>query len=219
MKISIVIPSYNNSKLNNQILKDLSGYSEFDEIILMDDASPNPEVVRELQAWSERTPKLKVVCNEGNLHFLKSSNKGLRLATGEIVVLISTDVRVGLDVGSLTRHLLTDKPNSLIGGKLLLHDTGWNTFDGVTFPYLEGWLLATTKENWEKLDYFDERYVPSDMEDVDLSTKAVSLGMGLIPLNSPYINHVGAQTIGYNDERRAITVRNKELFRMKWMPQ
>jgi hypothetical protein len=31
------------------------------------------------------------------------------------------------------------------------------------------------------------------------------------------VRHIGAQSIGYNPEREKITIRNKELFRKKWI--
>lgn len=217
MKISIVIPSYNSVSLNNQILSDLNIHSEFDEIILIDDASPDPQVKIHLAEWTESMPELNVVSNPKNMHFLRSSNMGLKMACGDIKILLSTDVRIAADLGSLVKNILIDKPFALIGGRLLLSDTGWNTFDGVTYPYLEGWLLAATSDTWEDLGYFDERYAPFDFEDVDLSTKARSLGFSLIPLNHPKIWHAGGRSIGFSQEREMQTRINMEKFRKKWI--
>ena len=69
----------------------------------------------------------------------------------------------------------------------------------------------------EKLNYFDERYVPHDFEDVDLSTTALSLGMELIPLNNPGLQHIGGQSIGYSPAREAITRTNLKKFGDKWI--
>ena len=69
----------------------------------------------------------------------------------------------------------------------------------------------------ERLNYFDERYVPHDFEDVDLSTTALSLGMELIPLNNPGLQHIGGQSIGYSPAREAITRTNLKKFGDKWI--
>ena len=34
--------------------------------------------------------------------------------------------------------------------------TGWNKFGEKIFPYLEGWLLATTSKGWAELGYFEK---------------------------------------------------------------
>jgi GT2 family glycosyltransferase len=153
-----------------------------------------------------------------NVGFLKASNAGLKKADGDVVCLISNDVRIYKDIV----HGIFDKVSGwhspvLVGGRLLDFDTGWNEFDGKIFNYLEGWLLATTKDAWSELFYFDEQFIPSDMEDVDISTKALSLGYELISLPAEMTHHIGGQSIGFNPEREAITIRNKEKFRNKWM--
>jgi len=77
--------------------------------------------------------------------------------------------------------------------------------------------MATTKDGWEEIGYFDERFAPSDMEDVDSSTTAKSLGYELIALSPNDTHHLGAQSIGFNPEREKITIANKEKFKNKWI--
>jgi GT2 family glycosyltransferase len=106
----------------------------------------------------------------------------------------------------------------LLGGRLLDWNTGWNEFDGKLFPYIEGWILATSKRAWEEFGYgFDELFIPNDMEDLDLSTTARALGYSLEILPDGHVSHIGAQTIGYGETRENITNVNKEKFRKKWI--
>jgi GT2 family glycosyltransferase len=107
----------------------------------------------------------------------------------------------------------------LIGNRRIDWDTGWNTFDGKIFEYLEGWFLAATNDVWKSLGYFDPSYAPYDMEDIDIATTAKVHNYNLISLNNPYLVHLGGGTIGFNPAREAITIRNKEYFRKKWMPE
>lgn len=155
----------------------------------------------------ERNPK--------DLGFLLNSNKGLKKATGDILALISTDVRIHKDVVKDIDMLLNNfqEYKYLVGGRLLDWDTGWN----FGHPYLEGWFLCTKKDVWKELKYFDEQYAPNDMEDVDLSMKAKSLGYDLFALHEDYLSHTGAQSIGYSPEREAITQKNKKKFEDKWI--
>lgn len=155
---------------------------------------------------------------DSNVGFLKSANAGLRAAAGngtDIIVLLSNDVEIhGKFIDSI--KLSTDD-NTLVGGMLLNRDTGWNNFSGRIFPYLEGWLLAATRNGWEKLGYLDENFAPNDFEDVDLSTKAINLGMELVAINSPALHHLGGRSIGYSQEREALTKRNRIKFEQKWL--
>jgi GT2 family glycosyltransferase len=217
-KTSIVIPIYNKWALTHQILFDIFKHCSGDyEVIIVNDHSPETDVRAGMDWWHQcKMLNLKEIILPENLMFLKASNVGLREADGEYVITVSNDVRIQMDLTSHVKALLHKNPKQLIGGRLLNWDTGWNTFKGVIYPYLEGWLLATTRAGWEELDYFDERFAPSDMEDVDISTKARRLGYELSPLHHLDIHHVGAQSIGYNPEREAITIQNKKKFEEKW---
>lgn len=216
-KVAVVIPTYNSWGLCGKLLENLKKHEDenIDEIIVVDDASeslvmfPNNEV--------------KVVRNTENLGFTLSSNVGLKAAQGElaerkITFLISTDVQINGKFIEQTADILFDTRRHLVGNRHIAFDSGWNTFDGKTFDYLEGWFLAATSDGWKDLGYFDPGYAPYDMEDIDLATTAKSKSYKLVSLNNPHITHLGGGTIGFNPAREAITLRNKEYFRKKWMP-
>ena len=214
MKFSFVIPAFNGWRLVHQLLYDIhQNCSPVHEILLMDNGSTEVGFLDGL-AWWNSTGLLPIthIRNTEDMGFLKNSNKGLKLATGDVVCLISTDVRIHKDVVGYKIN-----NTSIVGGRLLDFDTGWNQFNGKIYPYVEGWILTTTKENWEYLGYFDERYSPNDMEDVDLSTKVIDVGFSLEVYPNDYVSHIGAQTIGYSPEREKITHINKKKFEKKWI--
>ena len=216
MKVSFVIPIWNNFNLINQLLVDTMTYSTPDEVIIVDDCSTDKATLDGIQWWTQNYASVKVLRPPENLGFLKACNYGVSKAEGEIICLISSDVRVEDDLAKTVRELLLADSKVLIGGILYSHNTGWNDFKNRICPYIEGWLICCTKEAWIDLGGFDERYAPHDMEDVCLSTTALSKGYTLVPLNSPKIKHMGAQTIGYTDERAELTKKNREKFREKW---
>ena len=106
--------------------------------------------------------------------------------------------------------------HSLVGNFTQSQLDGMN-FDGKIFPYLEGWLLAFTKDAWNEIGGFDPIYAPNDAEDIDFSTTALSKGYKLIPLPEGLVTHIGSQTLSYGPEREALTKINIEKFRKKWM--
>lgn len=217
---SFVIPCWNHYNLLHQILFDIyqkCSRGPIKEVIVMDNGSTDQDFADGIDWWKTNGMlPIRHLRTRENVGFLRASNIGLKKAEGDIICLISDDVRIHKDI---VASILSFDPIELllIGGRLLDWDTGWNTFDGRVFPYLEGWLLAAHRDVWSTIDYFDELYAPNDMEDVDISTKAIECGYSLATLPENYTTHIGAQSIGYSPEREALTKINKEKFRNKWI--
>jgi GT2 family glycosyltransferase len=217
MTVSVVIPTYNNYSGLHQLLFDLYKNCELiEEVIVVDDASPNPEVQKGLEWWkSTNMLPLEVVTLRENMGFLRASNLGMsRHAVENTICLISTDVRVFGDIVSYVKQV---PPQILIGGRVLDFDTGWNTFGGKIYPYVEGWCLCAHRDLWETCGFFDERYAPNDFEDVDLSTTAISLDYHLKQFPDGYVQHEGGKSIGYSSSREELTKTNREKFSRKWV--
>lgn len=223
MKVSFVIPAYDKFHLTSQVLMDTyQNCPTVNEVIVVDNGGKEKETQEGFDFWRKNTAfPLSVLRLEENIGFLRASNCGLERATGDVVALISNDVRIHKDLSSIAREILKSHGSKiLLGGRLLDWDTGWNCFDGVIYPYVEGWVLIATREGWEDLGYLDERYAPNDYEDVDLGATAKLLGYKLMqfpPYYGEVVTHIGAQTISYGDERMELTGRNRELFREKWV--
>jgi len=216
---SFVIPTYNHYPLLHTTLYDIyQKCSRPDEVIVVDDYSDDETYHAGLKWWKENGMlPIRHVRTKENYGFLKASNVGLKKAKGDIVCLMSNDVRLHGDIlTQISRILSAENGGTLVGGRMIDWDSGWNTFNGRTYKYLEGWLLATTNDAWRELGYFDTQFAPSDMEDVDLSATAFALGYDLIALPQDLTHHMGGQSIGFNPEREAITIQNKEKFRLKW---
>lgn len=215
MKFSFVIPTYNRYDLVHSCLYDIyRRCTDVSEVIVMDNASPE-DMSDGLNWWmTNGMLNIRHIRMKENVGFLRNSNAGLKLATGEIVCLMSNDVRIHKDV---TGYCVGREKNLLYGGRLLDFDTGWNKFGHKLYPYLEGWFLMAHKDVWADVGYFDELFVPNDYEDVDLSTTAISKGYGLCPLPDDYLTHLGAQTIQYGEEREKQTKINREKFKEKWI--
>ena len=87
--VSFVVPCYNYAHLLPQCIHSILGqtYKEF-EILIMDNCSPDntPEV-----AASFNDPRVKHIRNEVNLGHVRNFNKGITMAQGKYVWLISPD--------------------------------------------------------------------------------------------------------------------------------
>lgn len=167
-----------------------------------------------LQVMQRQYPPLKVLTLPDNEGFPGGNNLGAELATGDILIFTSNDVTPLGDYLTPIIDSIQSDPTALYGAELLSHDTGWNRFNPVgNIPYLTGWLLACHRLTWVRLDGFDEAFNPCDYEDLDLSYRAVQLGIELKPLNLP-LKHASGQTAVQLD-RLTITNRNRLYFAAK----
>jgi len=88
-KVSFIVPCYKLGHLLPECVESILSqtYRDF-EVLIMDDSSPDdtPEVAKSFQ-----DPRVKHIRNDPNLGHLKNYNKGIGLARGEYIWLISAD--------------------------------------------------------------------------------------------------------------------------------
>ena len=217
--VSVVVLALNRADLTLQFLNRFwrlySARPEV-EIVVVDNGSTDstPGVLVTWQgAMRERLVAIRNLTNQG---FGPANNQGAKAATGDVLIFLNNDVDLQGDFIAPICRALEQEPGALVGAQLLDFDTGWNKFGGVLVPYLAGWCVACTRATWDALGGFDERFVPYDYEDVDLSHTARSKGRRLIGLALP-VRHISGQTISrMAGERRTITLRNQTLFMNKW---
>ncbi len=224
-EISIIIPYFNRWDLTHNRLMELYKFAPDNcEIILVDDCSTEAAAITGAAWWQKQASRhtVRYVKNKENIGFGKSINRGAKVAKGNILVFLNNDVIInGNFVNRIVSEIIQNGKKTLVGGRLVWWEAGWNQFelDGDKFivPYLEGWLLSCTQEAWEELGGFDKRYGKFDYEDIDLSTKALSLGYNMIALNDPSLKHLSGVSIAeLQIDRMEITKRNRELYWEKW---
>lgn len=214
VEASIVVPVWNRCDLTMQFLYQhwMQAQGHDAEFVVVDNGSTDntPAI---LETWKLRMGKqLVILRNEENRGFGPGHNQGAAVAMGRVLIFLSNDVAALGDYLTSLLEIVAD--GALYGAELLKHDTGWNKFDGQTIPYLAGWCIAATRPTWDKLGGWDERYVPCDYEDLDLSYAAMKKGMKLVNLELP-LRHAFGQS-ARNLDRLTITERNREKFMDKW---
>ena len=90
-KVTVFIPVYNREKYVGEAIESILAqtYSDF-EILLVDDGSTDHSV-NTIRSFSD--PRIRLVCNEGNLGIPKTRNKGVELARGQYMAMLDSDDR------------------------------------------------------------------------------------------------------------------------------
>lgn len=225
-KHSLVLLTYNRPDLLNARLEEIfSIYSDRSdvELIIFDNASNELETRLVMTVFEvrqrEENWKMKVVTSrvDENVGFGGGFNQATELALGEIVHLISDDVRIYGDfISGVEEKLVADR--MIVGHHLVVGQAGWNEFEGqLPINYLSGHYLAMSRETWVELGGFDnETFYPYDYEDMDLTYRALKKGVAIQAVPELPLEHTPAGTIGYTNERYEHTVAMRAKFAEKW---
>ena len=241
MKISVIIPNYNGENLLRQNLpKVIAAIKNHDEkeIIITDDASSDnsKNVVNEIKKENKGF-KITFLSSTENKGFSSNVDRGVNSATGEILILLNTDVSPNEDflkpllkhfkdkkvfaVGCLERSIESDK-NVVLRGRgvgswqrgFLIHKRGEVNKENTL--WVSGGSGAFRKEIWDKLGGFNSLYDPFYWEDIDLSYRALKFGYKVLFEPDSIIKHEheqGAIKSKYSkDEVKKIAYRNQFIF-------
>lgn len=205
MKVSIIIPSYNGESLLQKNLPKLllavKTHPDTIEIIISDDASADNSlqiIENFIRSIKEKHIVGKVVKSKSRKDggFSKNVNRGVRVATGDIIVLLNTDVipRNGFltplidNFTDPTVFAVGCMDESIENGKTILRGRGigrWEkgflmhgpgSLDRTNTLWVSGGSGAFRKSVWDKLGGLNELFNPFYWEDIDLSYRGQKAG-------------------------------------------
>ncbi|HLL60505.1 MAG TPA: glycosyltransferase [Candidatus Nitrosocosmicus sp.] len=230
--ISTVIPVYKNTEQFLKLLKNNYPYIQDTEIIIVDDASG--ENLKDI--LNKQFPKIIVLENKTNQGFACSVNNGVSHASGDIILLLNSDVKLLDDsykavVNNFENQQLfaisflqIEKDNSYIGKNktyfkrgLFFHKKAENLNKGIN-GWAEGGSCLLRKNYFTELKGFDDLYKPFYWEDIDLSYRAYKKGWVILFSPDVKVEHHHESTIGkYNSSEKIkiISYKNQILFMWK----
>lgn len=224
-KISIITPVWNRADLTNRWLSQnwhqyaalILAKHENAEWIIVDNGSTD-ETQNILGHWKTILGKhLKVISLKENTGFGPANNRGAEIAKGDILVFISNDVQVMGDyITPIEVAYRYNHGKVLFGPEIWENDTGWNTFDLGTIPYVAGWCVIVEAALWGPMCQWDERFVPCDYEDIDLSYQVTRVGGHLTKLDLPLKHDSGKSAEALPGGRLQATLANQKRFMEKW---
>ena len=230
MKISLVIPNFNGeSILRNNLLRIISAASDA-EIIIVDDASTDGSVK------VIENSKLKIIKNNKNMGFASAVNRGIEEASGDLIVLLNTDVIP--EAGFLKAALphFNDPKVFAVGfmqkcdeaGKIIFRGRGVGKFsrgflihsrgevDKDDTLWVSGGAGVFRKKIWQTLGGMNPLYNPFYWEDIDICYRALKAGYKLVFERNSFVSHnqnKGAIRSTYtNIEINKIAYRNQIIF-------
>lgn len=234
--ISVVIPNYNGKDLlhNNlpTVYKALSETKTHYEIIVVDDASTDDSVDFLHQNFKD----VIVLRNEINKGFSPTINRGIMIATQDLVLLLNSDVLLLPNFFEPLFQYFDSEDTFGVSGRFIgLHDdkiqeagkypalsyskkiqpynffienpSGW-----VPTLYLSAGAALVDRKKLTTLGGFDEIFAPYYLEDTDLSIRAWRVGWRCYYEHRAICRHPASTTINKFNKRRKIwifTQRNK----------
>lgn len=217
--VSIVIPVHSEPELTERCLRAIAtaGDPVAFEVIVVDDAA-DPESKRLLAA----VDGIRVLVNERNQGYLRSTNRGVAAARGRHVVLLNNDTEPWPGwLEALVERAESAPDVGIVAAKLVypsgaLQEAGgivWRDGSAMNFGNLQradapeynrvrevdfgsAAALLVRRELWESLGGFDERFAPGYYEDVDLCFAARAAGWRVVYEPRAVVTHVEGGTMG-----------------------
>jgi len=242
-KTSIIILSYNTYEYTKGCIESIRRYTEKSmyEIIVVDNASTDATV-----PWLKAQDDITCVFNADNQGFPKGCNQGLRIATGESLLLLNSDTLVmphwlenlchalySTDaigaVGCVTNNCSNFQQipvNYTTRDELMAFASSYNQADAAKWELtltLVGFCFLFKRKVYEQLGGLDEAFSPGNLEDDDYSLRIWKAGYKLLLCRDTFIHHFGSVSFAKDaakkqqeEWRDALIAKNFCLLQKKW---
>ncbi len=215
MNVSIIIPVFNQLHYTKTCLASLWPTIPSDtEIIIIDNASSDGTA-----EYLSRFPRIKVITNSENLGCAAAWNQGAKASNALWIVIMNNDVVLsskwleGLISFAMERHVDIASPAFREGE--LNYDIARHASDFTRLMYrvsrigtAQGICFMVHRYVFDKIGFFDEKFVIGQFEDADFFRRAGNAGFTLATTGRSFIHHFGSAT--QNSVRQKKVVVNYE---------
>ncbi|WP_223786920.1 glycosyltransferase [Marinicella meishanensis] len=239
--VSVVIPVYNHFQHTNHCLQSLSRLADETpfEVIVVDDCSSD-----ETATACPQIDGIRYHRQAENGGFIEACNTGAAMAAGQYVLFLNNDTEV-LDgwLDNLVKTFAAQPQAGLVGSQLLYPDgrlqeaggivfsdaSGWNygRLDSPDAPeyqhlrevsYISGASIMISRDLFEQLGRFDQRYKPAYYEDTDLAFAVRQAGLKVYYQPLSRVIHFEGISSGtdLNSGTKKYQVINQQKFLDKW---
>jgi GT2 family glycosyltransferase len=243
-KVSIIIVTHNNISLTHQCLISIEKYSNYKnlEVIIIDNAST--DFTQKFLFKAGKTKKYfikKIIFNKLNLGFSKANNQGLKIATGEYIILLNNDCFVTPNwIEKLVNHIKSNEQIGIVGpvtnniGNEAKIDLNYKNIkemvsaskkycDENSGKYFEIKMLAFfcvmfSRKIFETVGFLDEKFGLGFFEDDDYCERIKKINKKIICAKDVFIHHHLSASFNkmHIKKREKLFERNKNIFEKKW---
>lgn len=235
-RLDVIVPIHNQLHVVRPCLESILRWTDPNEarVILVADAC-DKRTVEFLHTWCGRYGSARVLESEGNLGFVRSSNRGLRASTAEVAVLLNSDTCVtpgwwrklyacltsdpAIGVASPLSNFAPHMQVLMLPGCDYLEmaarvEETWNgQYPDVTTP--EGFCFAIHRRCLAAVGYLDLAYDEGYGEESDFALRANYLGFRTVCATDTYVYHRGRATYGL-ERRDALYRASRRVFNERW---
>jgi len=227
MKVSFIIPSYNNLQHLKNVYASIQKHEPQSEIILLDDGSSDGtwEWMQEVETLPGN--KTRIIRSEERVGHTILYDKGIELATNEVVGILHADMIIGPNyIKNLIKHL---KPGKVVcatriepplhpeGKEKIIRDFGMD-FDTLNIDTFEKFVLEiqdefknqTTKgmfapwilykSDFQAIGGHDPIFAPFPYEDSDIFQRWILKGYELIQSRDSFVYHLTCRGHRWNEQ-------------------
>lgn len=229
MKVSIVMPCYNTAELirkNLPLVLEASKNPENNiiEVIVVDDASQDASA----EVIKKEFPEIRLIRHRVNRGFSAAVNTGARMAKGELICLLNSDVIPEKNFLEAAIPHFDKKETFAVSfhekgyswakgdfrGGYLNHSMGKESPEAHSSLWANGGSAVFKREYWMALGGMDEKlFTPFYWEDIDLSYRAYKRGFIILWEPNARVEHKHESTIGQLSKSYTLKIRERnELF-------
>lgn len=241
MLTSVVIPCLDRADDTRECLAALAAQRDAGdvEVILVDNGSKDPVALR---AAARTFPRVTLLRLEHNLGFAGGVNRGLRVAQGDVLVVLNNDTmpapcmlaRMRRAFAATPRPAMTAPVSNYVKGSALVavgsrgessegrarldDELGAACGDVLQdVDFLSGLCLMFERELVDRVGGFDEAFGLGNFEDDDLSLRVRLVGGRLVIVRDAFLHHWGSRTFEQlGIDCRAQIAANQRVMDRKW---
>jgi glycosyltransferase involved in cell wall biosynthesis len=185
---SIIIPTYNHLEdCLKPCCESIIKYSDLTDVEIIIVANGCKDGTKEyVESLGE---PFKLVWFDEGLGYTKATNEGVKVATGEIIILMNNDVVLLDQPKNQWLDFLVNPLKDNIG--ITCNLKIWD--ESVERMFAVGFLMATTRRIWDEIGGLDEAWSPGGGEDIEFCIKVEQLGYKIIQVpdeNNKVINGI-----------------------------
>lgn len=241
-KVSIIVLTYNNLHLTKDCLESIELNTKYDnyEVIVVDNLSTDDTRDYLVKTYSDNN-KYNIILNEANLGFAAGNNVGLKVANGEILVILNNDTYVGpFWLGGLVKALRNNPEFGLVGpvtnnigneSKINISYSNWSEMNmkalahyseniDVIYPLdcAAFFCVAMHRKVYETVGEMSLDYGLGFFEDDDYCMRVRENNWKIAAVEESFVHHHLSASFNKlkNNKKEELMQKNKAIYESKW---